>query len=279
MDSIHTDKFIRDALLEDMPYGDITTDNIFDEGHVSEAYMTAKDEGILCGIDIAIRVFCMLDNQMVVNHSLEDGDPVEKGDIILELRGKTKALLKGERTALNILQRMSGIATQTDEYVREVEGYDVRITDTRKTTPLLRLFEKYAVATGGGSNHRFSLSDAVMIKDNHIDALGGIIKGVAVLRERVPHTVKIEVEADTIEKVRQAVEARADIIMLDNMSLEDMKIAVAYINKRAIVEASGNITKERLKDIAQTGVDVISIGKLTHSVKAFDISMKIKRQC
>jgi nicotinate-nucleotide pyrophosphorylase (carboxylating) len=279
MDRIHTDRFIRDALLEDMPFGDITTDNIFDDDHVSEAYMVARNDGILCGIDIAIRVFCILDDRMIIDSSLEDGDIVKSGDILLELKGRTKALLKGERTALNILQRLSGIATSTGEYVKEVEGYDVRIADTRKTTPLLRMFEKYAVSVGGGTNHRYSLSDAVMMKDNHIDALGGIIKGVAALRERVGHTVKIEVEADTIDKVRQAVEAKADIIMLDNMTIEEMEISVAYVNKRAIVEASGNITKELLKDVAKTGVDVISIGRLTHTVKNFDISMKIKKSC
>jgi len=278
MEQLYLNDIIRQALKEDMPYGDITTDNVFDEGHISSAYMVAKQEGIICGIEIAAGVFRVLDETIIIEHAIEDGDPVSPGDVILEIRGGTKALLKGERTALNILQKLSGIATMTWEYVKEVEGFDVRIADTRKTTPLLRQLEKYAVRTGGGTNHRFSLSDAVILKDNHIEALGGVEKAVRALRKKIPYTARIEVEADTMEKVRQAVSAKADIIMLDNMNLDQMSAAVAYINKRAITEASGNISKERLRDVAKTGVDVISVGKLTHSVQSLDISMKIRAE-
>jgi nicotinate-nucleotide pyrophosphorylase (carboxylating) len=277
MDDLYLDQVIKGALKEDMPFGDITTDSVFDEEHHSEAYMVAKQEGIICGIKAAIRTFEILDEDIIVEYEIEDGDPVKPGDIVLEIQGRTRAILKGERTALNILQRLSGIATVTYDFVKEVEGFDVRIADTRKTTPLLRLMEKYAVTCGGGANHRFCLSDAVMIKDNHIEAMGGIKKAVEVLRKKIPHTLKIEVEADNMEKVKQAVLAGADIIMLDNMDTEAMKAAVDFINKRVIVEASGNVTKEKLREIAETGVDVISSGKLTHSVQALDISMKIRK--
>ena len=277
MDRLLIDRLIIEALKEDMPYGDVTTDNVFDDSHMSEAFFVAKQSGIICGVGVAKRVFEILDETLVTDHELEDGEPVKEGDIILEIRGRTKALLKGERTALNLIQRMSGISTTTWEYVKEAEGYGARITDTRKTTPMLRYLEKYAVTIGGGHNHRFSLSDAAMLKDNHIDALGGMIKAVSVLRKKLPHTMKIEVEADSMEKVSLAIEAKADIIMLDNMSIEQMKKAVEYINKRAVVEASGNVTKEKIRAIAQTGVDIISSGKLTHSVQALDISMKIRK--
>ncbi len=277
MDDLYMDQIIKEALKEDMPFGDITTDSVFDEEHRCEAYMVAKQEGIICGIKAAIRTFQLLDRDLIVEYEIEDGDPVRPGDIILEIQGRTRAVLKGERTALNILQRLSGIATITYDFVKEVEGFDVRITDTRKTTPLLRQMEKYAVTCGGGANHRFCLSDAVMIKDNHIEAMGGIKKAVEVLRKKIPHTMKIEIEADTMDKVKQAVLAGADIIMLDNMDTEEMKEAVDFINKRVTVEASGNVTKEKLKEIAKTGVDVISSGKLTHSVQALDISMKIRK--
>jgi len=277
MDDLYMDQIIKEALKEDMPFGDITTDSVFDEEHRCEAYMVAKQEGIICGIKAAIRTFQLLDRDLIVEYEIEDGDPVRPGDIILEIQGRTRAVLKGERTAQNILQRLSGIATITYDFVKEVEGFDVRITDTRKTTPLLRQMEKYAVTCGGGANHRFCLSDAVMIKDNHIEAMGGIKKAVEVLRKKIPHTMKIEIEADTMDKVKQAVLAGADIIMLDNMDTEEMKEAVDFINKRVTVEASGNVTKEKLKEIAKTGVDVISSGKLTHSVQALDISMKIRK--
>lgn len=276
MDNLLLDKIIKMAFEEDMPYGDITTDNVFDDTHMSEAYMVAKEEGIACGIEIAIRAFELLDENVITEFSLEDGDPVEPGDIILEIKGKTKAILKAERTALNLIQRLSGISTATFDYVRETDGTDARIVDTRKTTPLLRMFEKYAVRKGGGTNHRFCLSDAAMLKDNHIDALGGINKAVKTLRQKIPLTAKIEVEVNNLEEVKQAVEAKADIIMLDNMSIDDMISAVEYINKRAVVEASGDVTLEKVREIAQIGVDIISVGKITHSIKSLDISMKMK---
>ena len=205
-----------------------------------------------------------------------DGDKVVKGDIIAILRGPTAGILKGERTALNLMQRLSGIATRTSVFAELVKDYKVSVVDTRKTTPGLRYLEKYAVRCGGGRNHRYSLSDAVMLKDNHIAAGGGIIPAVEKVRANIPHTVKIEVEVEDMEMVREAVEARADIIMLDNMNEAAMAEAVKYIDGRALVEASGDVTEERICAIAETGVDIISIGRITHSVKALDISLRFK---
>ncbi len=275
LDKLYIHDTIMNALKEDMPLGDITTDNIISEVEVSKAEFLAKQDAVIAGLDIAKYVFEILDSSVVFKALVKDGDKVKKGDIIAEVSGSTRALLKGERTALNFLQRLSAIATMTDRYVIKVQGLPVKIADTRKTTPGLRLLEKYAVSAGGGSNHRFSLSDGVLIKDNHIAAAGGITNAVERVRESIPHTVKIEVEVESMEEVQEALDCKADIIMLDNMSTQQMTEAVHLIDKRALVEASGNMTEETIYDVALTGVDIISIGKLTHSANSIDISMNI----
>ena len=272
----YTDGIIHTALAEDINYVDVTTDYLIGDDDTTEAYLVAKDEGVLCGIDIAKRVFEILDETIVFDIRIKDGAQVKKGDIIATLSGSTKNLLKGERTALNILQHMSGIATATNRCVQLVEGTRAQITDTRKTLPGLRALQKYAVTVGGGKNHRFNLSDGAMLKDNHIDAGGGITKTVGILRTKIGHMVKIEVEVRTLDELREALDAKADVIMLDNMSCEEMAEAVKITDGKALLEASGNVTAENIRSIAETGVDIISLGALTHSVKCFDISMKIK---
>ncbi|NLG88150.1 MAG: carboxylating nicotinate-nucleotide diphosphorylase [Clostridiaceae bacterium] len=264
------------AFKEDMPSGDITTDCIVPENAQSRAYMITKQEGVIAGIEVCIEAFRMLDPDIKINALVKDGDFVETGTRILEIEGKSRALLKAERTALNLLQRLSGIATITRLYVEKIIGYNTKVADTRKTTPGLRALEKYAVRVGGGTNHRFSLSDGVLIKDNHIKAAGSIKKAVEAAREHIPHTAKIEVETETLEQVKEALDSGADIIMLDNMPPDIMKQAVEMINHRAVTEASGNVTLDNIEEIAAAGVDIISIGALTHSVKAMDISMKFE---
>ena len=272
----YVDDIIKNALAEDINYIDVATDYLLDENHESEAVFIAKAEGVLCGIDVAMRVFTLLDPSFTCTLYKKDGDPVKKGDLIAELKGKTVKLLKGERTALNLIQHMSGIATLTSECVAQIQGTNATIADTRKTLPGLRALQKYAVTCGGGKNHRFNLSDCAMLKDNHIDAKGGITPAVKALREKIGHTVKIEVETRTLDEVREAVEAGADIIMLDNMDNDTMAQAVEIARGKALLEASGNLTRERLASVARVGVDILSIGALTHSVSAFDISMRMK---
>ena len=273
---IYVDNIIKTALLEDINYLDTTTDYLIDEQQENSARFLAKSDGVLCGIDIALRVFEILQPQgfeaKVYKH---DGDKLKKGDIIAEIHGKTRALLKGERTALNLIQHMSGVATATRKAVDIVEGTNASIADTRKTLPGLRPLQKYAVTVGGGRNHRFNLSDAAMLKDNHVDAGGGIANAVAKLKQKLGHMTKIEREVRNLDELGQALEAGVDVIMLDNMSCEQMREAVEITNGRALLEASGGITDETLREIAETGVDIISMGALTHSVKAFDISLKI----
>ncbi len=268
------DELIKSALKEDISLGDITTDNLIDDSAVSSAVYIAKQSGIIAGLDVSERVFKVLDDRIEFIRKVEDGAFVNKGDIIAEMKGSTQALLKGERTSLNFLQHLSGIATKTHEFVKRVKDLPVRIVDTRKTTPGLRGLEKYAVKAGGGHNHRYCLSDGVLIKDNHIKAAGGIKEAINRVRESIPHTIKIEVETETMAQVNEALDAAADIIMLDNMNLDMMKEAVLLINKRALVEASGNVCLDNVYDVAGTGVDIISVGELTHTVKAFDISMR-----
>jgi nicotinate-nucleotide pyrophosphorylase (carboxylating) len=229
---------------------------------------------VLCGIEVARAVFAYVDSDIVLDSFLKDGDMLKKGDRIATVKGNARSVLTGERLALNLMQRLSGITTRTREAVHEVEGFDVKILDTRKTTPGLRVLEKYAVRVGGGHNHRFTLSDGVLIKDNHIKAAGGITSAVQAARSNVPLTLKIEVETETLEQVKEALSAGADIIMLDNMSIELMAEAVKIICKRALVEASGNMDERNLREVASTGVDYISIGALTHTVKPVDISLK-----
>ncbi|MDR2605837.1 MAG: carboxylating nicotinate-nucleotide diphosphorylase [Oscillospiraceae bacterium] len=265
------------ALKEDIGTGDITTLSCVDEDAVSEARLIAKEDGILCGIEIFRHVYALIDARVAVDAVLKDGDAMAKGDLIATVNGPSRAMLSGERVALNLLQHLSGIATKTGEYADILRVSKAHIVDTRKTTPGMRGLEKYAVRVGGGHNHRFSLADAVLIKDNHIKAAGGIASAVLRARNAAPFTMKIEVECETILQVREALAAKADIIMLDNMSNEQMKAAVQEINGRAIVEASGNMGDKDAAGIAaaaDTGVDVISIGALTHSVKALDISLK-----
>ncbi|HBN84546.1 MAG TPA: carboxylating nicotinate-nucleotide diphosphorylase [Clostridiales bacterium] len=276
LDPLYIDEIIQNALREDMPYGDITTDNLLNDEYTTKARLISKETGVIAGMDVAKRVFELVDSNVEVKALVQDGEKVKKGDIIAYISGKTASVLKAERTALNLLQRMSGIATATSMYVEAVAGLTVRIVDTRKTVPGLRTLDKYAVVTGGGQNHRYGLSDAVLIKDNHISAAGGIRNAISIIRNKIPHTVKIEVETESFEQVEEAVAAKADIIMLDNMNCEQMKKCVLFINGRALVEASGNVTLLTVREIAQTGVDIISVGAITHSVKALDISLRFE---
>lgn len=271
----YVDDVIKRAITEDINYVDVATDYLLDENEKSKAKFIAKADGVLCGIEIAMRVFQLLDEQFTYTLYQKDGENVKKGDIIAEIEGRTIYLLKGERTALNLLQHMSGIATLTNECVKQIEGTSATIADTRKTLPGLRSLQKYAVTCGGGKNHRYNLSDCAMLKDNHIDAKGGITPAVKALREKIGHTVKIEVETRTLDEVKEALSAGADIIMLDNMDNDTMAEAVKIVNKKALLEASGNLTPERLRSVALLGVDILSIGALTHSVSAFDISMRM----
>lgn len=272
----YIDDLIKRAISEDINYIDVSSAYIFSDEDRTDAYFISKADGVLCGIDIAMRVFQLLDDSFTYKLYKQDGDEIKKGDLIAEFSGKTLKLLEGERTSLNILQHMSGIATMTNAAVKAVEGTNTSIADTRKTLPGLRAIQKYAVTCGGGRNHRYNLSDAAMLKDNHIDAGGGITKTVETLRKKIGHTVKIEVETRNLDEVREALSAGADIIMLDNMSLEDMKKASEIIGGKALTEASGNVTLDNIRTVAQAGVDIISMGAITHSVKAFDISMRIK---
>ena len=267
------DKIIKDALLEDIPSGDISTDSIIDSDFDSSVELIAKENGILSGLSVFERVFILLGNVSIEFYK-NDGDSVKPGDLVATLKGSTKSLLTGERIALNLLQRMSGVATLTNKYVKELEGTNTKLLDTRKTTPNLRLLEKYSVKIGGGENHRFNLSDGVMLKDNHIAYAGGIKAAVEMARKNNSFVRKIEVETENLDMVKEALEAKADIIMLDNMSKEDMIKAVKLIDGRALTECSGNVTLETIKDCAETGVDYISVGALTHSYKCLDLSMK-----
>ena len=271
----YIDDIIKNALREDINYLDTATAYVIPEDAVTTAKFVAKASGVLCGIEVAMRVFTLLDPEVEYTLYKNDGDKVENGDLIATMKGKASMLLQGERTALNLLQHMSGIATATNECVELVKGTSVSIADTRKTLPGLRALQKYAVTCGGGKNHRYNLSDCAMLKDNHIDAGGGITATVTALRKKIGHTVKIEVETRNMDEVKEAVSAGADIIMLDNMTAAQMKEAVEYIDGRALTEASGNITAENIREKASSGIDIISMGALTHSVKAFDISMRI----
>lgn len=274
----YIDNIITTALMEDINYIDAAADNLIPPEHESSAYYIAKDTGVVCGIDIAARVFELAGGNVNFRILMPDGTKVQKGDIIAELEGSTLTMLKGERTALNILQHMSGIATATNKCAELVKGTKASVTDTRKTLPGLRALQKYAVTVGGGKNHRYNLSDAAMLKDNHIDAYGGITAAVSALREKIGHTVKIEVEVRTLDELKEALANNVEIIMLDNMSCDEMKQAVEITGGAALLEASGNVTSENIRKVAETGVDIISLGALTHSVKCFDVSMKINKK-
>ncbi|MBG9941793.1 carboxylating nicotinate-nucleotide diphosphorylase [Brevibacillus formosus] len=266
---------IEEWLQEDVGFGDVTTMSTIPESEQGVGILYAKEAGIVAGLPIAEQVFATVDSALVFEAKVVEGARVEVGQQIAEVSGSVRSILSGERLALNLMQRLSGIATKTSEYAAAVAGTKARVVDTRKTTPGLRALEKYAVRVGGGYNHRFALYDAVMIKDNHIKGAGGIAQAVAAARAVIPHTMTVEVEAESFEQVQEALAAGADTIMLDNMSLDQMVEAVQYINGRAIVEASGGVSLETIGDIAKTGVDIISVGALTHSVKAFDISLDL----
>ena len=270
------DRIIEVALAEDIHNGDITTLSIIRERHDARARMVAKEPMVLAGMEVTARVFQALDQRILFTPHYHDGDELKSGDTMAELLGDASLLLQGERVALNLLQRMCGIATLTARYVAAVRGSKARIVDTRKTSPGLRILEKYAVRAGGGFNHRFGLYDGVLIKENHIAAAGGITIAVKRARERVPHTMKIEVETENLAQVSEALACGADIIMLDNMDLAAMREAVQLINGRALVEASGGVNLETVREIAETGVDIISVGALTHSARAMDISMLLE---
>lgn len=279
MDKIRLEEvkpLIEYAFREDIGTGDVTTNSIIPGDLTAKASMTAKTSGVIAGLDIAEYVFRLLDENITWEPLVADGDRVEKGQLILNIKGSFRALLTGERTALNFLQRMSGIATETARYVDALKNTHTEILDTRKTVPGLRLLDKYAVKTGGGTNHRIGLYDMVLIKDNHIKVAGGIKKAVEQVRKTAGTDIKIEVETTNLEEVQEALEMKVDMIMLDNMTNQMMSEAVKMINGKAKVEASGNMTLERVKEVAETGVDFISIGALTHSVKAMDISMNIE---
>jgi len=269
-------EIIDNAINEDIWTGDITTEAVVNEDCMGEGILLAKESGVIAGLEVAKLVFQSIDNEIKFQSLAAEGDYVKSGTEIAQVRGKAKSFLTAERLALNFLQRMSGIATKTAKYEELVGDYDVRIVDTRKTTPGLRILEKYAVQVGGGDNHRLGLYDAVMIKDNHISAAGGIKEAVEKARTNVPHTMKIEVETESLDEVKEAVAVNADIIMLDNMSTGLMKEAVELVDNQTIVEASGGITAATIKEVAATGVDVISLGTLTHTIKSLDINLDLK---
>lgn len=273
----YVDDIIKTALSEDINYIDSTADLLISEDDMSSAYFMAKADGVLAGLEIALRVFTILDPEMKIECLKKDGNRVTKGDIIAEFSGHTRLMLKAERTSLNILQHMSGIATYTRKCVDAVEGTNASITDTRKTLPGLRALQKYAVTVGGGRNHRYNLTDAAMLKDNHIDAYGGITAAVTALRKKAGHMLQIEVETRNLDEVKEALDCGVNVIMLDNMSTDEMTEACKLINGRAKAEASGNVTLDNIRSVAETGVDIISLGALTHSVTAFDISMKWRK--
>lgn len=271
---INVDEYILATLKEDITSEDVSTNAVMPEDKNGRADLICKQDGIICGLGIFERTFKLLDENSHFETDVKDGDFVKKGQVIGVIYGDIKALLSGERTGLNYLQRMSGIATITKEYSTALEGYKTILLDTRKTTPNMRPFEKYAVTVGGGKNHRYNLSDGVLLKDNHIGAAGSITKAITMAKEYAPFVRKIEIETETLEQVQEAVDAGADIIMLDNMDNETMKKAVELIGGKAETECSGNVTKERLKEIAEIGVDFVSCGALTHSAPIMDISLK-----
>ncbi len=272
--ALNVDELIKSALKEDISTEDISTNAVMPQYKKGTVELICKQDGVICGLGVFARVFEILDKNTQIKFYAKDGDKVAKTQHIADLTGDIRVLLQGERTALNFLQRMSGIATYTREVSDLLKGSDTKLLDTRKTTPNMRIFEKYAVRCGGGHNHRFNLSDGVMLKDNHIGAAGGIARAVKLAKEYSSFVRKIEVEVETLEQCREAVEAGADIIMLDNMSPEVMKKAVALIGGRALTECSGNVTKDNIKNIISTGVDYVSSGALTHSAPILDLSLK-----
>lgn len=273
MNWLSVDSLIKNALIEDMPDDDITTNCTISAESRSTVDLIVKEDGIIAGLEVFKRVFTLL-GDVEVDFLISDGAKVKKGQVIGKLTGNTRNILTGERTALNYLQRMSGVATLTGKFVEKLTGTNTKLLDTRKTTPNMRILEKYAVKVGGGCNHRFNLSDGVLLKDNHISAAGGVKKAIETVRNNVSFVRKIEVEIENFSELNEALEAKADIIMLDNMDVPSMKKAVEIINKKALIEASGNITLDNIREVALTGVDFISTGAVTHSYKVLDLSMK-----
>ena len=271
---LQADHLIMEALKEDISSEDVSTNAVMKEAVSGEADLICKQDGVVAGLDVFARVFELLDEDTKSEFYCKDGDEVKSGQLMGKVQGDMRVLLSGERVALNYLQRMSGIATYTRSVVKLLEGRNTKLLDTRKTTPNMRIFEKYAVRVGGGYNHRYNLSDGVLLKDNHISAAGGVARAVAMAKEYAPFVRKIEVETETLDMVREAVEAGADIIMLDNMSPEDMCQAIRLIDGRAQTECSGNVTRENIARLTELGVDYISSGALTHSASILDISMK-----
>lgn len=271
---VNIDEYLKNALKEDITSEDVTTNSVMRTYKKGSAQLICKEDGVICGLLVFARVFELLDSRVIFETTYHDGDVMKKGDLIGTVTGDIRALLSGERTALNYLQRMSGIATYTNEYAKELKGYKTTLLDTRKTTPGMRPFEKYAVRIGGGSNHRYNLSDGILLKDNHIGAAGSVTKAVAMAKEYAPFVRKIEVEVENLDMVAEAIAAGADIIMLDNMDNETMRKAVEMIGDKAKTECSGNVTKERLREIAEIGVDFVSSGALTHSAPIIDFSLK-----
>jgi nicotinate-nucleotide pyrophosphorylase (carboxylating) len=274
------DTIVRMALLEDAPWGDLTSQTLIPETAAITAQLVAREHGVFCGQDIVTAAFSITDPSISTSFHLTDGQPFAAGAVLATIQGPACGILQAERIALNFAQRLSGIATLTSAYVRQTEGTHARITDTRKTTPGLRLFERYAVRCGGGHNHRFSLSDAVMAKDNHLAILaasnsGTLTSNLLAARALLPHTTHMEVEVDRLDQIDAVLAANVDTILLDNFSIEDLRIAVQQISGRALTEASGGITLDRLRAIASTGVDIISVGALTHSVRALDLGLDI----
>ena len=282
INKLEIDNILKNAINEDLgAYGDITSKYIFDENDISEAYILCKEKegAILCGIDVAKYIFEEIDSNVEFLKLKNDGDSVSKGDIICKIKGKTLSILKSERVSLNFISHLSGIATITNKFVLVASRYNVKITETRKTLPNLRILEKYAVRCGGGFNHRFGLFDGILIKDNHIAAAGGVSKAINILRNNIPHTLKIEVEVKTQKELQEAIESNADVIMLDNMSYKEMQESVKLIRKKSgnncKIEASGGVNLDTLEDICKTGVDFISSGIITNSAKAIDFSLEI----
>lgn len=271
---LQMDHLIREALREDISSEDVTTNSVMKEAVLGEVELLCKQDGIVAGLEVFERVFQLLDENTKVKFFCKDGDAVKNGELMAKVTGDIRVLLSGERVALNYLQRMSGIATYTNSVAKLLEGTKTKLLDTRKTTPNMRIFEKYAVRVGGGYNHRYNLSDGVLLKDNHIGAAGSVTKAVQMAKEYAPFVRKIEVEVEDLDMVKEAVEAGADIIMLDNMSADEMKKAVELIDGRAETECSGNVTKENIGKVTAVGVDYISSGALTHSAPILDISLK-----
>ena len=267
------EEYVKQALIEDIGFGDITTDNLVTEDDTMKCTLNSRTDGVFCGRNVFKTVFEILDKDIEIKFYVKDGDEIKKGDKLAEVKGSARAVLTGERTALNYIQRMSGIATETRKYQKAIEGYKAKIVDTRKTTPCFRVFEKYSVKVGCGHVHRFNLSDCAMIKDNHVKFAGSLSNAINILKKSISHAHKIEVECDTLAQVEEALNCGVDIIMLDNMTIEEMKTAIEKINGATIVEASGNVNLTTLREIASTGVDIISSSAIVAKAPTLDLGL------